>query len=580
MRIESVEIEGFRSFGLDPVLIRFPEIDVPISVIGHNNSGKSNFLAALLHGTATRPSYPNNFSLDDLFGRDEGTICNIDVRISPPLLSANAFNNVTEMPSLRLRIQCEAGVIETSHYCFDPDGKQVYNVRSVKRSKSKVYSEDEKETLTTYARTGAEQVHKWRSKIPIYYIGPETLYKELTPSRFSLLGKVIDSFRAEFEDPESTMEAADGVVDSHIGRPRAEIYEQAMRYIEEHVLPASGFRAFVDEVEAIVREQLAVDEESFGVRFRPPVADAFFKNLRFHIRENEHRPLLPIDRMGSGFVSLFVVALLRALVDTDEGGKIFLLEEPETYLHEHYQDYFYEVLCELAESNQVVYTTHSKKFVNVFRPESIIRLSATPDGTVPVTAGGGAVDFPDGVDGYELKSPEDFPKFLCTLEPNLGNTVFASRVVVVEGPHDLLAYRTALDGSVEWGLRNTAVVSAWGKDTVAALVELCHAFEVPVFAIHDRDLPQEISDDDPVDSLTPGQKAQRTKNARIAGLSGPNHVHQNRPNLEGVLGIPPEEKSAEAVFGALAGKDLHEVRTEFPGLIPDALLEFLQVPTD
>lgn len=579
MRIDSVEIEGFRSFGLDPVLIRLPEIDVPVSIIGHNNSGKSNLLAAILHGTSTRPSYPNNFSEEDLFGRDPSVTAHINVRISPPLLSANAYNGITEMPSLRLRIQADSGVIDTSHYCYDADGRQVYNVRTVKRKGTKVYTAEEKEVLTSYSRTGAEQVHKWRSKIPLFYLGPETLFNELRPSRFSLLGRVIESFRAEFEDPGSVMPPDEGVVGSHVGRPRAKVYEQAMRYIEEHVLPAKGFKAFVDEVEAIVREQLDVDSDSFGVRFKPPEADSFFKNLRFHIREDEHHPLLPVERMGSGFVSLFVIALLRALVDTDEGGKIFLLEEPETYLHEHYQEYFYEVLCELAKTNQVIFTTHSKKFVNVFRPESIIRLRATPTGTVPVTSASAAVEFPGGPGGYGLKRPEDFPKFLRTLEPNLGNTVFSSRVVVVEGPHDLLAYRTALEGSIEWGLKNAAVVSAWGKDTVSALVQLCNAFEVPVFAIHDRDLPDDISDEADVESLSPEQKAHRTKNEKIAGLLPRDRVHQNRPNLEGVLGIPNAQKSAEAVFERLAGMSLTDVRATYPGLVPPALLDFLGIGT-
>ena len=159
------------------------------------------------------------------------------------------------------------------------------------------------------------------------------------------------------------------------GKPRSEVYSHAMKYIEEHVIPTKGFRAFVDELEAVVREQLDVRDESFEVHFRPPQAEFFFKNLRFDVREDASKPLIPVDRMGAGFLSLFVVALLRVLVDTDEGGKIFILEEPETYLHEHFQEYFYDVLCRLAEKNQVIYTTHSKKFVNLFEPETIIRLS-------------------------------------------------------------------------------------------------------------------------------------------------------------------------------------------------------------
>ena len=138
----------------------------------------------------------------------------------------------------------------------------------------------------------------------------------------------------------------------------------------------------------------------------------------------------------------------------------------------------------------------------------------------------------------------------------------------------MMAYKTALGTVVQLGLKNTAVVSAWGKDPIGAIVQACHALEIPCFVIHDRDLPDEVEGEE--DGLSPAQKAQATKNRRLAELK-PKGLHMNRPNLEAVLDIAPNEKSAAAVFYKLRGKELQEIREEFSGLIPDDLLSFLGV---
>jgi len=45
---------------------------------------------------------------------------------------------------------------------------------------------------------------------------------------------------------------------------------------------------------------------------------------------------------------------------------VYIFEEPETFLHENFEEYFFELLKKLAVNNQVIITTHSKKFVDVF----------------------------------------------------------------------------------------------------------------------------------------------------------------------------------------------------------------------
>lgn len=570
MRISDIEVTNYRSFENSDV-ISFPDIPYPISIIGHNNSGKTNLIMSILQVTGVRSSYPTTFSENDFYGKNQELVIEVEANISPPLISTNAFNIIKEMPKLKLVVGDSGGGLEVQHHCCDSEGKKVFNPRSLKRPKTKTYTEEEKEALNKYQKSGAEQVHKWKSQIPVYYLGPDTLEKELKGSRYTLLGKLVESFKEEFGSPESVMKDEPGVISSHIGKLKSEVYNQAIQYLESHVLPTAGFELFLNTVERVLKEQLEISSDDFKLLLSPPDPGYFYDQLEFQVRETSTSPRLPVLRNGMGFISLFVTALLRALVESDSGGNVFILEEPESFLHEHYQEYFYRVLCDLASNNQVILTTHSKKFVNIFEPRSIIRIERNAgSGSRPISTDLENLDVPDVIDGLSLTNPKDYPKYLRTLEPNLGNIAFSKRVIIVEGPHDILAYRTVLECGVNLELNNTSIVAAWGKDPIITIVQFCNEFEIPVFVIHDSDLEHDIEGE-----LSPSQKAQVTKNEKIKKIVKDELIHKNVPNLEAVLGIPLAEKGAVSVMTKLTSKTVDQVRKEFPDFLPNKLLDFV-----
>jgi predicted ATP-dependent endonuclease of OLD family len=65
---------------------------------------------------------------------------------------------------------------------------------------------------------------------------------------------------------------------------------------------------------------------------------------------------------------MFVMSVIQAIAESNTEDKcLFLFEEPESFLHENHQEYFYKmVLCKLAEKHQVIYTTHSDRMVDIF----------------------------------------------------------------------------------------------------------------------------------------------------------------------------------------------------------------------
>ena len=185
---------------------------------------------------------------------------------------------------------------------------------------------------------------------------------------------------------------------------------------------------------------------------------------------------------------------------------------------------------------------------------------------------------------YPIKNPADFRKYITSIEPNISNIIFANKVIFVEGPDDLLAYKLVLSGEIVLGLKNITIVSAGGKDPIRTLVQLCKNFEISFFVIHDWDLPDKTIDvsldkdktESVYNKLSKEDKAQYTKNHKIIKLCGDELVHQNKINLEEVLSIKNKGNGSLEIFEKLNGETITQVEKEYPGLIADNLKAFLK----
>lgn len=164
------------------------------------------------------------------------------------------------------------------------------------------------------------------------------------------------------------------------GKTRKEVFNNYLTMVENEVLKTNELESLINCIKEEIMKQLGLNSDNFDLGLSIPDIDVFYKNLDFLLKDNNdpQKPKLPINNYGRGFSLLFIVALLKILSNSQDGGKIFIIEEPETFLHEHYQEYFYQVLCELAKNNQIIYTTHSKKFIDLFDPKTIIKLD-NPD---------------------------------------------------------------------------------------------------------------------------------------------------------------------------------------------------------
>lgn len=581
MRIEKIIAKNFRSFDKEGIEIVFPDLKKPFSVVGHNNSGKSNLINAILFGLHYKQTGYGAFDQNDFFNHNLNEEILVEIHLNPPIKAPTIYNQFQDIKIFQLKVKNEDGVIDVQHYCNDASGKTIFTPVALARGKKAEFTAEEKAILNDQLKKGVQTAYKWRDKVPIYYIDPITIHNQLKASKGSLLSKVLMDVRKEFESDETKITNKPGVLKHHIGEPNFKVFQKMLEYIEKQIIPTPKLEALTEQLKKTIKKELEITGDHFDLSFGLPSIEAFYKNLEFYVKEHENKPKLPISRFGNGFIFLFTISLFKAILETEKGGNIFIIEEPETFLHEHYQDYFYKILEKLAEKNQVIYTSHSKRFVNIFFPQTIIKLK-TPNllFSKVIHHPEASLFIPNTLEEYKIKSIDDFALYLKTLEPNIGNIVFAKKVLIVEGPHDLLGYRTVLSTGLNLDYNNISIVAAWGKDTILSIVQICKLFEIEYFVIHDFDLLNDCDITLPqTDSksvygtLNASEKAQYTKNYKIAVEAGIENIHHNKPNLEGVLQI--HQKASISVYNIVSGKTIAEMSLQYPKFLGTPIIDFL-----
>lgn len=85
------------------------------------------------------------------------------------------------------------------------------------------------------------------------------------------------------------------------------------------------------------------------------------------------KSFIPMSHKGTGYRRLFMVARFRYLAEKSKGKNIiYLIEEPETFLHPTAQSDLLEAFKELSNENQIIITTHSPVFAGATNVKGVI----------------------------------------------------------------------------------------------------------------------------------------------------------------------------------------------------------------
>lgn len=570
IRLKGIGIKNYRSFGEQQDFI-FPNSDYkkPISIIGYNNSGKSNLLNAILFGLQVNFVGKDTFTINDFHNRN---ILNVpEFTLDVESSSEKKFDG-DKMASLngyhRLKVYIDGDEIE---------GSKIESLNSLE------LNYHGKEDFN-YQAFGATRYFN------IFFINFHAIKQEISTKKTSwgnlksFLGKHIQKI-------------VDSDTEMNQKKPN---FEMAVNKATEDVLKESKLQSFIE----VIRKNYSANlrNDNCTVDFGLPTYEDIFLKMLFKIGLNGNTDnLIPIDHFGDGFISMFVMAVIQSIAESNTEDKcLFLFEEPESFLHENHQEYFYKsVLCGLAEKgHQVIYTTHSDKMIDPFDTKGLIRLEMDEHNqTVKKYNDVGEFNYVQiDVETGELINYSKYNEFIKTIEPNLNRILFSKKVILVEGPNDVLVYKFAItkkvlehfqhDESITdknkyadtfLNFENISIVCHHGKTTALYLIELCKHFKVDYFVISDWDFEQDELSIDTVNSfnsldqlkadwvyVNSGKKAMITNNWNLLKSAESEKNHFNIKKLENVIGYGLNDKNSLGIWNILNSQGFTITDNLFP----------------
>ncbi|MBE9566147.1 MAG: AAA family ATPase, partial [Proteobacteria bacterium] len=278
------------------------------------------------------------------------------------------------------------------------------------------------------------------------------------------------------------------------------------------------------EVNARLREHMDCD---LDVRVQPPALGEILRSsIRLYAEEAGY--VTRVEQKGHGLQRSVIFALLRTYGDRElvfgEAGNpgrscIFLIDEPELYLHPHLQRRGMESLLKIgAAGDQVMYSTHSPLFIDfsLFDMVRVLRIDPeAANGSTRVYALPMQRLVDDAIarndDVQNAEAIRSVYRHACGVREAEG--LFAKRVIVVEGATEAAAIPIYADAILQHSLDadSVSVVSCDGAGGIPKLCRVYGGLGIPFYPVVDwhGGGPQdavvkkiaELFDDDPPDHV-------------------------------------------------------------------------------
>lgn len=273
---------------------------------------------------------------------------------------------------------------------------------------------------------------------------------------------------------------------------------------------------------------------------------------------------------GHGLQRCIIFSLLQALIlnernqlvedastEIDNSPIILGIEEPELYIHPQLGKLFYDVLRLFSEKDQVIYTTHSPRFIDVYNYESIGIVSKSRDNGSKVTSC-------DQTQFEDLLEKKIF-KGLTQLNSDINELFFAKKVLLVEGPEDKIAVTEVAKklGLVSNRLEEIeiTIIVAGGKQAIPFFARVLNSFSIEYAVLHDTDLRSEMESSD--------RETEEKRNSLISEIAS-GKIVTFPIKLEDTLGLG--ERHFKDQFSALQFLTNHEnLNNDIQNVIKEAL---------
>lgn len=555
IRIKSIAIQNYRSFWEKQDFI-FPWEDYkkPISIIWYNNSWKTNLMNCILYGVWEKFVQENTFEIDDFHNRD-------------------LVNNISIISDIDGSVFWE---IERYWNTYEQTIRWTYEISSNHR------------LWTIFWK--CDPSFYWKNKhYGIFYINFHNIKDEIQTGKTSWwnLKSFLSKHIKKITDIDSVL------------LEKKEDFKNSVDSATNNILEWSKMQEFISSIQK--NYNLNLRDKVCSVEFWLPEYEDIFLQMMFKIGLNwDSENLVPISHFWDWYISMFVMAVIQAIAETNSEDKcLFLFEEPESFLHENHQEYFYkQVLCSLADKwHQIIYTTHSDKMIDIFDTKSIIRLEMDENNQT--------IKKYNDIADFWVSSPvslESYNQYIKSIEPNLNRILFSKKVILVEWPNDVLVYKYFIEQEVKkfinddesiWNkqkyaetymsFKNFSIIPHHWKHTVHLLIKLCNHFKIDYFVINDFDIAIDLVENlNWYETLVEMQRWDEYQNAEydkwilttnfnIIKAAKENQFHFNISKLEEVIWYKKTDKNSFNIWKTIQWKDFWE------SLFPKNLKEFLEI---
>lgn len=317
----------------------------------------------------------------------------------------------------------------------------------------------------------------------------------------------------------------------------------------------------------------------------PPKVEDFIKGC-FETKVKVGNEKLSPESQGMGFQRSLIFSLLCNIADIDSDSSklsLYLIEEPELFLHPNHQNHFRNKLLDLSakENNQILLTSHSPYFLNNIEKKkySQVKRVYMDETGVSILKEISEDDISDicQKNGFlmaeakdicretrwtplELKeksdkiAEEDELRYLLWIDPNRANAFLSKKVILVEGSTEkaffsFLFYHDKGAFCNEKRTSEIAVIDVVGKYHFFKFANLLHKLGIPTWILYDTD-----EDKEPKNQISHKKLNSYIKQMKIDGVIV--DCLQSHPFLEKALGFDKGKKIPDvAIYQNLIDND-------------------------